>query len=76
MMQNYIEKQHQQYHKLSDLGSYLGASFFSVPTPACLFGALVFRTSAGHPLDRFWRPWGHPWSDFPNSLNELRSHFF
>ena len=45
------------------------------PTPACLYGDLVFGTFAGHPLDRFWSLPGNPRSDVPHSLNELRSHF-
>ena len=34
-----------------------------LPTVENLFCDLVFGSSAGHPLDRFWPPLWHPWSD-------------
>ena len=34
------------------------------PAPACFWGDLVLGSSVGHPLDRFWPPLRHLWSDF------------
>ena len=42
--------------------------FRRVCLPSCFFG-----TSEGHPLDRFWPPLGHPWSDFLDFLINCRS---
>ena len=45
------------------------------PAVVRLFCDLFFGTSEAYSLERFWPPLGHPWSDCPNLLDELRSHF-
>ena len=76
MMWNNMETYYWKYANNSDVGSHAEA--------ICLTGFIFFVTFVqagfrnlwgGTPLDRFWKPLGHPWSDFVDCLEDFRSSF-
>ena len=66
---------HPKDHKLSELGFHLESFVRYFNTAAC-FSRPVFSKALGDtPLDRFWPPLGHPWSDCLDLLAELQERF-
>ena len=56
-----IKTYHPKYSTLSDFSSHSGPVARFIPRVARFFACDLFiGTSAGHPLDRFWLPLGHP----------------
>ena len=73
MMRENIEKYHQQYRQPCDLGSHVGAICMIVSRGGAFFLRPVFRNLWGVPLDQFWPPLGHPWSEFVDFLQDFKS---
>ena len=74
MMRECIEQYHQKYRQPCDLGYHFGACCMVVSRGGAFFVATCFSEPlGGTPLDQFWPPLGHPWSDFVDSLQVFRS---
>ena len=73
MMRENIEKDHQKIANLAIWGPILEPVAWLIPAVARFFCDLFFGTSGGTPLDQFWPPLGHPWSDLVDSLQDFRS---
>ena len=73
-MRGNIEKYHQKDRQPCDLGSHFGASCMADSKGGAFFFATCFSEPlGGTPLDQFWPPLGHPWSDFVDFLQDFRS---
>ena len=76
MMQKNIEKYYQTYAKLSDVGSHLGSiGLVLFPLWRVFFATRLSEPLGATPLDRFWPPLGHPWSDCVTFLKDFGSKF-
>ena len=73
-MQKHINKYYPRYATFSDYGSHFEQICVIVSRCGAFFARpLVRNLWKGTPLDRFWYPLGHPWSDFIDLLEDFRS---
>ena len=71
MIRKNIEKYNQKYATLSDCGFHFGASCLIV-TSSAIF---CLRPVVRNPLDRFWHPLRHHWSDVLDLLVNCSSEY-